>query len=166
MGLSALSLAGLASLAYGIPIIGSIVGTVVQQPRNVWRDARLVGADGTPGQHVYLGTIQPGSTKKVIYKNPGTLPWAGATANSVAWLRRTGEGEFIAYSNICTHLGCPVQWEDGANLFLCPCHGSVFNGDGTVAAGPAARPLFQVSVRLQHRTGRVQIKTSPLPLIT
>jgi menaquinol-cytochrome c reductase iron-sulfur subunit len=45
---------------------------------------------------------------------------------------------------------------------MCPCHGSVFNGDGTVAGGPAPRPLFTYPIRVVN--GRIQIKTEAQPL--
>ena len=45
----------------------------------------------------------------------------------------------IAVNSLCTHQGCTVDWDGGA--FACPCHGSSFNPDGTVASGPANEPL-------------------------
>jgi len=50
------------------------------------------------------------------------------------------EGEFKGLSSTCTHAGCTVS-EISDNLIHCPCHGSAFNLDGTVANGPAAKPL-------------------------
>lgn len=47
--------------------------------------------------------------------------------------------DLIALNSLCTHQGCGVEWED--NAFACPCHGSKFNADGSVAAGPASEPL-------------------------
>lgn len=47
--------------------------------------------------------------------------------------------EFHVISAICTHLGCTVQWR--GDEFDCPCHGSRFNANGGVIAGPAPRPL-------------------------
>jgi len=141
---------GLASLGLGIPIIGTILSPIVKAPRDVWRD---VGA---------IDDFVVGSTVQVKLRYPGTVPWSGATAYSAAWLRRKSADQFITFSTYCTHLGCPVHWVNGAEIFLCPCHGSVFNADGTVAAGPAGRPLF--TMRTRTRNGRVEVKTEPLPL--
>jgi menaquinol-cytochrome c reductase iron-sulfur subunit len=66
---------------------------------------------------------------------------------------------FTAYAVNCTHLGCPVSWLTGASLFMCPCHGGVYYGDGSVAAGPPPRPLFQYQVRVQGQD--VQLMTAP-----
>jgi len=58
---------------------------------------------------------------------------------------KDAEGIF-AISTICTHLGCVVK--KNAEGFECPCHGSMFHGDGTVSRGPAPRalPWLKVSV--------------------
>jgi Rieske Fe-S protein len=49
-------------------------------------------------------------------------------------------GEFKGFSNVCTHSGCRLNAVADGTI-NCPCHGSKFNLDGTVAQGPAARPL-------------------------
>ncbi|NEQ42434.1 MAG: Rieske (2Fe-2S) protein [Leptolyngbya sp. SIOISBB] len=45
----------------------------------------------------------------------------------------------VAVDSLCTHQGCTVDWDGGA--FACPCHGSNFNVDGSIASGPASSPL-------------------------
>jgi Rieske Fe-S protein len=49
-------------------------------------------------------------------------------------------GDLQAFSAVCTHQGCTVGDVSGGTI-NCPCHGSRFNLDGSVANGPATRPL-------------------------
>jgi nitrite reductase/ring-hydroxylating ferredoxin subunit len=59
-------------------------------------------------------------------------------------------GEFKAFSNICTHAGCPISQVSGSDV-VCPCHGSRFNiATGAPEPGsPATRNLPEVTVKLQ-----------------
>jgi cytochrome b6-f complex iron-sulfur subunit len=59
-------------------------------------------------------------------------------------------------SGVCTHLGCTVNWVAERDRWECPCHGSIFNPDGTVLRGPARRPLPWYEVRLTP-DGRIQV---------
>ena len=63
------------------------------------------------------------------------------------WIVRTPAG-FYAFWARCTHLGCTPNWFDAENRFKCPCHGSNFNRDGDVIAGPAPRPLWRCALKL------------------
>jgi len=84
-------------------------------------------------------------SKKFRVSLPETLA-AGVPFNppgrSVALFRDT-EGVY-AISTVCTHLGCIVKPSEAG--FECPCHGSRFTGDGSVAKGPAPRALPWVKV--------------------
>jgi ubiquinol-cytochrome c reductase iron-sulfur subunit len=58
-----------------------------------------------------------------------------------------GPKGYVAYSKLCTHLGCPVGlYEQELQLLVCPCHQSMFNvTNGAVPEfGPAPRPLPQL----------------------
>ena len=55
-------------------------------------------------------------------------------------LTQPSPGQFKGFSAVCTHAGCNVAEVIGASI-NCPCHGSRFNLDGTVANGPAKKPL-------------------------
>jgi Rieske Fe-S protein len=60
------------------------------------------------------------------------------------------QGEFKAFSAVCTHRGCTVDSVSDGKIH-CPCHGSAFNvADGSVANGPAAKPLPAKSVAVQN----------------
>jgi ubiquinol-cytochrome c reductase iron-sulfur subunit len=55
----------------------------------------------------------------------------------------------VAYSKICTHVGCPVAlYEQTTKHILCPCHQSTFNAPqgAAVLFGPAPRPLPQLPI--------------------
>jgi ubiquinol-cytochrome c reductase iron-sulfur subunit len=57
----------------------------------------------------------------------------------------------VAYSKVCTHLGCPVGlYEQQLELLVCPCHQSMFNvRNGAIPQfGPAPRPLPQLPLYL------------------
>ena len=66
-----------------------------------------------------------------------------------ALLIRTGENEFKAYQNACTHLKCPVFWSKDKNELVCPCHHGFFDVQtGKPTAGPPRRPLPEVVVEV------------------
>ncbi|WP_327101462.1 Rieske (2Fe-2S) protein [Nocardia vinacea] len=57
-------------------------------------------------------------------------------------------GNYQAFSVICTHAGCAVDTISRGTI-NCPCHGSRFNLDGSVATGPASRPLAARTISVQ-----------------
>lgn len=134
----------------GIPIIGFLFSPLFKKTEQVWRPVGNVE------------NFKVGTTTNVIFTDSSPLPWAGVSARSAAWLRRVDETNFEAFSVNCTHLGCPVNWVQTADLFLCPCHGGVYNNEGQVVAGPPPLPLTKYPVRVQ--AGQVQILTSPIPI--
>jgi ubiquinol-cytochrome c reductase iron-sulfur subunit len=78
--------------------------------------------------HLRPGTNQP---------DPGRADWA--------------VGDIVAYSKLCTHLGCPVGlYQAASSLLLCPCHQSTFKvTEGSAPIfGPATRPLPQLPIAL------------------
>jgi len=120
---------------------------------------RLLRNDGSP---IRPGDQQPGSLETVFPAVPGGNLESDA-ATMLIRLRpeqvsveqpREGQdgfgyGDYVAYSKICTHAGCPVSlYEQETSRILCPCHQSQF--DVTQGArpvfGPATRPLPQLPI--------------------
>ena len=56
------------------------------------------------------------------------------------WVLRL-PGGFVAFSAICTHKGCIVDWDERERLLVCPCHGGLFDTDGNVVQGLPHQPL-------------------------
>lgn len=48
---------------------------------------------------------------------------------------------FVAFSAVCTHLSCLVNFDQDKQQITCPCHGGVFDLNGNVVGGPVPRPL-------------------------
>jgi Rieske Fe-S protein len=60
--------------------------------------------------------------------------------------------EVRAFSAICTHLQCVVQYAADRKRFECPCHGGVYALDGTNVEGPPPRPLRELEVTVTEGT--------------
>ena len=86
-----------------------------------------------------LNDLPVGETKTILY---GGLP---------AMVLRTPEG-LRAYSLICTHLGCTVQWQADKKQFYCPCHDGRYDAFGDVIAGPPPLSLEQIPVQVDGAT--------------
>jgi Rieske Fe-S protein len=68
------------------------------------------------------------------------VPVGGGVIAGDTVVTQPAAGTFEGFSTTCPHLGCKVnQVVNG--LIQCPCHGSEFHLDGSVARGPASRPL-------------------------
>jgi len=78
-------------------------------------------------------------------------------------LVRTGENDYVAYSQKCTHLSCAVFYSREKNRLECPCHNGAFSiRNGSVLQGPPRRPLPRIT--LEQRGGElvatgIQIRT-------
>jgi cytochrome b6-f complex iron-sulfur subunit len=69
--------------------------------------------------------------------------------NKPGILVRTAAGELKAFSAVCTHLDCIVQYRDDTKQIWCACHNGQYNLSGKNIGGPPPRPLeeFQVNTR-------------------
>ncbi|MDD5018142.1 MAG: FAD-dependent oxidoreductase, partial [Eubacteriales bacterium] len=84
--------------------------------------------------------IQPGEYADVA-PGKGAVLRIGGKAQAVY---RDKEGGVHAYKAHCTHMGCPLEYNEAENSFDCPCHGSRFSMDGEVIEGPAKQPLEKI----------------------
>ena len=147
----ALNVAAGALLA--IPMIGFVFSSFVEKK--------------DPRDWISLGSLEdfPEKTTRIAtYRNPFTRPWDGQTANIPCWVRRASGQEFQIFAINCTHLGCPVRWFQESGLFMCPCHGGVFYEDGSHAAGPPPRGLFQYSHKVEG--GQLWVKGGEMPTLS
>jgi ubiquinol-cytochrome c reductase iron-sulfur subunit len=161
---SLLLMGGGVGLMLIIPLGGLIKNPNKGNPlgQTSWREGtRLVRNDGTP---IRPGDQQPGSLETVFPAVPGGNREADAATmlirlrpEQVAELQpREGHegfayGEYVAYSKICTHAGCPVSlYEQETSRILCPCHQSQFliTQGAKPVFGPATRALPQLPIEV------------------
>jgi len=143
-----LTLSGFIALMAAIPGVGFMLNYWFIPKRNEWV---TIGA---------VDKFKEGETVDVVFDHPERLPWDGVGARRSAYIRRVSDQNFTAFAINCTHLGCPIRWEAGAELFMCPCHGGVYYSNGEVAAGPPPKPLHKYPVRINN--GQVEIQVIPV----
>ncbi len=124
------------------------------------KGSRLVDSNNRP---VRVDTLQVGGIMTVFPENHANTE-EGQTVDQTVLIRVAldnfttqrgretwGPRGYLAYSKVCTHLGCPVGlYEQQLQLLVCPCHQSMFNVlNGAVPQfGPAPRPLPQLPLRV------------------
>jgi Rieske Fe-S protein len=142
-----------AGVLLAVPLVGFVFSSFAEKKdRRSW--IALGTIDGFPEQTTRLAT----------YRNPFTRPWDGDTADIPCWVRRLKGSEFQVFAINCTHLGCPVRWFSESGLFLCPCHGGAYYEDGTRAAGPPPRGLFQYDYKVEK--GQLWVKGGEMPTLS
>jgi Rieske Fe-S protein len=87
-------------------------------------------------------SIKPGDVKV----NTGEIFKFG---NRPAILIRTPAGDFRAFSAVCTHLACIVQYRPDVRHIWCACHNGHFDLNGQNIAGPPPRPIEQYVVNVR-----------------
>jgi menaquinol-cytochrome c reductase iron-sulfur subunit len=143
MELNALTVGGIASAAFGLPALGFAVGPMFERTARRGFEAVGIEADFTDTDY----------TQKVITIVDGVAE-AGKTT---VYIRRFNPkldhdhfGQpYIAISNRCMHVGCPIRYVQASQRFICPCHGGIYDFQGIVIGGPPVRPLDRFRTRVR-----------------
>jgi len=91
---------------------------------------------GDPKQLEHVTTIQDG--------------YLESRSQKAIWAVKQPDGQVKVFSPMCTHLGCGYHWDGDEKRFKCPCHGSMFDIEGHVLAGPAPRPLDLLPSKVEN----------------
>src|SRR5436190_2134290 len=71
-------------------------------------------------------------------------------SNNPAVLLRSMDGQYLAYSRKCAHLGCSVDYDTSARCLRCPCHRGIYDSrNGYVMFGPPPKPLDQIVLQVR-----------------
>lgn len=155
-------------LTIAVPLISSVGGDwdISKFKHTIWRKGTRLAIDPN-GRLIKAADVTIGSVVHVIPDVPEeerrSHEWITEKAKAVVLLVRLDPADLkeseerktwshdgiVAYSKICTHVGCPVAlYEQQTHHLLCPCHQSTFDvADGAkVVFGPAKRPLPQLPI--------------------
>jgi len=107
----------------------------------VWERLRRWRSAARPARHIASASeLAPGEVK--LFRYP--------TLQDPCILIRIAPDRFVAYSQFCTHLACPVVYEGKRQRLRCPCHEGYFSAeDGRVLAGPPKRPLSRIDLSIK-----------------
>lgn len=135
--LSIFVMGGLIGLGFLIPAIAYIIGPARRR-------------------HESQNWIRLGSVSKVEMGTPTLFKvkieeqtgWIVNEEEISVYVLTEDNREYVAMSNICTHLGCRVRWIADEDSFFCPCHNGIFDKQGLVLAGPPPEPLYRYEVNV------------------
>lgn len=132
------AITALIGLGLGIPAIAYIIGPALKKEES--QDWIRLGSTSK----VELGL--PTLFKTKIQRQTG---WIVNEKEISVYVRTENGREFVAMSNICTHLGCRIRWIADREEFFCPCHNGVFDKDGGIVSGPVPRPLDRFDTKVE-----------------
>lgn len=123
--------AAVVGVLISIPAIGFLISPLFEKRRITWI---TVG----PIDEVPVGVPTP-----LIASVPSEQGFPTAPVQRVVYVLRRADGTTLALSNMCTHMQCDVHWDPNLQQFLCPCHGGLYDINGTNIGGPPPQPLPQ-----------------------
>ncbi len=103
---------------------------------------------GSPGASGSGGAGASGSLTSVADVPVGGAVSAEDSSGKPVIVSQPTKGDLVAFSAICTHMGCTVAPQ--GDQLVCPCHGSTYDlatGDNT--GGPAPKPLAKIPVTVK-----------------
>lgn len=68
------------------------------------------------------------------------------------------QGDIVAFSTLCTHMGCPVSYDIATRVFNCPCHFTIFDAEkrGQMVCGQATANLPAIVLEYHDREGTIR----------
>lgn len=125
----------------GFSVVATLGGVLTPIAGYLWPPSRA-SAGGSGRVDVGTTTDFPAGQGKVVPVN-----------DKAVIVVNTAQGGIKAFSAICTHLGCIVEWDQNRQFILCPCHDGRFNPvNGAVISGPPPAPLSELALTVEEDT--------------
>ena len=84
--------------------------------------------------------------------------WMDGKVKMLAYVKIEGEN-ISAFSAMCSHLGCNVNYDETTGGFKCPCHTGIYDANGKNISGPPPKPLKKLEAKIED--GKLMLNTAP-----
>lgn len=132
-----------AAASFVLPALGFALGPIFEHNTIRWET---------------VGTVDEFTDNNYVPTVLTVTPGIGEAGKTTVYMRKhnpeldtdvyDSNTPYVAISDRCVHLGCPVRWVSAAERFICPCHGGVYDLLGKPVAGPPVRPLDRFYTRV------------------
>ncbi len=132
-----------AAASFALPALGFALGPIFERNTIRWET---------------VGTVDQFTDNNYVPTVLTVTPGIGEAGKTTVYMRKhnpeidtdvyDANTPYVAISDRCVHLGCPVRWVSAAERFICPCHGGVYDLLGKPVAGPPVRPLDRFYTRV------------------
>jgi len=132
-----------AAASFALPALGFALGPIFEHNVIRWET---------------VGTVDEFTDNNYVPTVLTVTPGIGEAGKTTVYMRKHNpeidtdsydrDTPYVAISDRCVHLGCPVRWVSAAERFICPCHGGVYDLLGKPVAGPPVRPLDRFYTRV------------------
>ena len=132
-----------AAASFALPALGFALGPIFEHNVIRWET---------------VGTVDEFTDDNYVPTVLTVTPGIGEAGKTTVYMRKHNpeidtdsydrDTPYVAISDRCVHLGCPVRWVSAAERFICPCHGGVYDLLGKPVAGPPVRPLDRFYTRV------------------
>ncbi len=149
------ALSALIGIAYAIPLMRAFISPALRQT--------VIGSTGL----IELGSISscqvnvPMNMKIVDAKVDAWTKFPPTEIGAV-WVIMDKDKKFTAFTSICPHLGCGINWDENSGKFVCPCHDSFFDIEGRVLSGPSPRGMDTLDAEIKD--GKIFVKYQKMRL--
>jgi Rieske Fe-S protein len=148
-------LSSLIGVVYAVPLIRTFISPALRQT--------VSGSTGL----IELGSISscqvnvPMNVKIVDTKMDAWTKFPPTEIGAV-WIIMNKDKKFTAFTSICPHLGCGINWDEDSGKFICPCHDSFFDIEGRVLSGPSPRGMDTLETEIKD--GKIFVKYQKMRL--
>jgi Rieske Fe-S protein len=147
-------------------IIGGAIGAVLAVPALGYalfpvRRKTVQGGTGTPVPIAGIEEIPADRPQRFpVVADRQSDAWSAARRVPLGscWLRKLPDGNVLALTATCPHLGCSVDYDAEAKEYRCPCHTSAFDLDGKRKSGPAKRGMDSLEATVEEGVVKVTFR--------